>query len=408
MRYLFVHQNFPAQFLHLLRHLAAQQQHDLLFITENRVTNLPGVRKVLHGLPQQPSRSAHRDAREFELAMIRADAVARAAKSVKQLGYMPDIIIGHQGWGELLNLHDVWPKSPLLGYHEYYYHDDGLDVGFDPEFPLPEGETARVRAKNAVNLLALTNPGHAFTPTHFQHSTYPDWARPKINVLHEGVNLDICTPSPKIRARTISLGGYKINPDDKLVTYVVRDLEPYRGFHIMMRALPHLLNARPDIRVILVGGDHVSYGARPKQGTWRQHMLDELGDKLDHNRIHFTGRVAYETYTKILQRSDVHIYLTYPFVASWSLREAMSTGCAIVASDTEPVREFVTHKKTGLMVPFLEPEKVAQAALTLLEDDALNRKLRRGARAWAEKNLAMADYIAGYEKLIQRVIAAGP
>jgi glycosyltransferase involved in cell wall biosynthesis len=406
MRYLFVHQNFPGQFLHLLRHLAAQQQHDLLFLTENRTASLAGVRKVVHGLPQAPARNTHRDGREFELAMIRADGVARAAASIKALGFMPDIIIGHHGWGELLNLQDVWPQSPLLGYHEYFYHESGLDVGFDPEFPMPPGELSRVRAKNAVNLLALHNPGHGFTPTHFQHRTYPAWARPNIDVLHEGVNLDVCTPNGRSRMRTVSLGGYKINPADKLVTYVVRDLEPYRGFHIMMRALPRILAERPDARVILVGGDAVSYGARPEQGTWRQKLLDEVGDRLDLSRVHFTGRVTYESYVKILQRSDVHIYLTYPFVASWSLREAMATGCALVGSDTDPVREFITHRKTGLLAPFLEPDRVAEAALTLLEDDALNRRLRRAARAWAEKNLQMGEYIAGYEKLIERVVAA--
>jgi glycosyltransferase involved in cell wall biosynthesis len=176
----------------------------------------------------------------------------------------------------------------------------------------------------------------------------------------------------------------------------------------MMRALPRMLDARPDLRVILVGGDMVSYGVRPKEGTWRKQMLDELGDRLDMTRVHFTGRVTYETYVKILQRSDVHVYLTYPFVASWSLREAMAAGCALVGSDTEPVREFLTDRKTGLLVPFLEPDRVADAVLTLLADESLNRRLRRAARAWAENNLSMATYIAGYEKLIERVIAAGP
>jgi glycosyltransferase involved in cell wall biosynthesis len=405
MRYLFVHQNFPAQFVHILRHLAAQQQHDLVFLTENRGNALPGVRKIFHGLPQAPGRTTHRDARDFELATIRADGTAMAAQKLKSLGYQPDIIIGHHGWGEMLNMKDVWPDVPLLGYQEYYYHERGKDVGFDPEFPLAPQEFARVRAKNALNLLTLTNPGHGFTPTHFQQQTYPVWARDNITVLHEGVNLDVCKPEPKLRQRAVSLGGYKIAPADKLVTYVVRDLEPYRGFHIMMRALPRILRERPDVRVILVGGDLVSYGVRPPEGTWRKTMLDELGSALDLSRVHFTGRVPYETYVKILQRSDTHVYLTYPFVASWSLREAMATGCAIVASDTEPVHEFITHRKTGLLVPFLEPARVAEGVLKMLEDDALNRRLRRAARTWAEQHLRMDDYLAGYERLIAKVIA---
>lgn len=404
MRYLFVHQNFPAQFLHLLRDLVAEGGHELLFITENGRTPLEGVRKVVHGLPRLPARGVHRDAHEFELSMLRAEAVGKAARQLRALGFTPDAIIGHHGWGEMLNLPDVWPDAPLVGYHEFFYNLHGSDVNFDPEFPVGEELFSKIRAKNAINLLALNNPGLAHTPTHFQHATYPDWARPRIEVLPEGVNLDVCKPHPALRTRTVSIAGYKIRPEDKLVTYVVRDLEPYRGFHVMMRALPHVLAARPDARVILVGGDHVSYGARPERGTWREKMSDELGDRLDRGRVHFAGRVPYETYVKILQRSDTHVYLTYPFVASWSLREALAAGCALVASDTEPVREFVRHRRTGLLVPFLEPEKIAEGVLELLENTALAAKLRRAARLWAETNLRMEDYIKAYRALIARAI----
>jgi glycosyltransferase involved in cell wall biosynthesis len=175
----------------------------------------------------------------------------------------------------------------------------------------------------------------------------------------------------------------------------------------MMRALPRLLAARPDARVILVGGDHVSYGARPEKGTWREKMLDEVGPRLDMSRVHFTGKVGYDSYVKLLKRSDCHVYLTYPFVASWSLREAMATGCAVVASDTAPVREFVTHRRTGLLAPFLQPNAVADAVLTMLEDTALAGRLRRNARAWAERHLDMDDYITAYRALIDQVIAGG-
>jgi len=406
MKYLFVHQNFPAQYLHLLRHLAAQKKHDLLFITESTRNQLAGVRKVLRPGPKPSSNETHAYAREFDIAMTRAEGVVVAATSLKSMGFKPDIIVGHHGWGELLHVNDVWPDVKLLGYQEFYYNREGFDVGFDPEFPPSADMTARIRAKNAINLLSLANPGHGQTPTLFQHSTYPDWARPRISVLREGVNLDICRPDPEIRQRVVTLGGYKVRPADRLVTYVVRDLEPYRGFHIMMRAIPRMLEARPDLRVILVGGDGVSYGARLPNGTWRQRMLDEVGDRLDMSRVHFTGRVTYETYVKMLQRSDAHVYLTYPFVASWSLREALATGCALVASDTAPVHEFVRHRKNGLLAPFLEPDTVADRVLEILEDTALAGRIRRGARAWAEANLDMADYIAGYETLIAETMAS--
>jgi glycosyltransferase involved in cell wall biosynthesis len=408
MRYLFIHQNFPAQFLHLLRHLAAQKQHELLFITEAQRNHLMGVRKVVRQMPRQPSADWHPHGREFELALARADIVAKAAASLKGLGFTPDVIIGHHGWGEMLHVNDVWPDAPLLGYQEFYYNMEGFDVGFDPEFPATPDMPARIRSKNAVNLISLTNPGLGQTPTLFQLSTFPEWARPKITVLREGVNLDVCRPDPELRRRTVTLGGYKVKPSDRLVTYVVRDLEPYRGFHVLMRALPRLLAARADVRVILVGGDGVSYGTRPPAGTWREQMLNELDGKLDLTRVHFAGRVQYETYVKLLQRSDAHVYLTYPFVASWSLREAMAAGCALVVSDTAPVREFVTDRKTGLMTPFLKPDIIADRILEMLEDTRLSQRLRRAARAWAEANLDMATYLKAYEALIQRTLGSTP
>ncbi len=406
MKYLFLHQNFPAQFLHLLRHLAEQNAHELLFITEAQRNQIAGVRKVVRA-PPDPRAAAHWHpmARDFEMALLRADSVARTAGNLKALGFTPDIIIGHQGWGEMLHVNDVWPDAPLLGYHEFYYNLHGYDVGFDPEFPPAPDMAARIRTKNAVNLLALANPGIGQTPTAFQHNTYPAWAREKIHVLQEGVNLDVCRPNPDLRRRVVTLGGYKVKPSEKLVTYVVRDLEPYRGFHVFMRSLPRILDARPDTRVILVGGDGVSYGAKPAKGTWREHMQDELRGKLDVSRVHFAGRVQYETYVKLLQRSDAHVYLTYPFVASWSLREAMSAGCALVASDTAPVREFVTDRVSGRLAPFLQPDAIADHVLEMLEDTKMAARLRAGARSWAEANLDMGVYIANYEKLIAR--AAG-
>jgi len=403
MRYLFVHQNFPAQFLHILRHLAAQQQHDLVFLTENRGNVLPGVRKIYHSLLQTPSKHIHRDARDFELAAIRADGTATAARTLKGLGYQPDIIIGHHGWGELLNIRDIWPDVPLLGYLEFYYCTTGIDVDFDPEFPVHPADFPRIRAKNAVNLLALNLGANAQTPTKWQLSTYPEWAREKITLLPEGVNLDVTKPNAQARRRNLVIGGTTIKPTDKLITYVSRDLEPYRGFHLMMRAIPHLLRARKDIRVVMVGADGVSYGLAPAEGTWRQKMLAELGDEIDPRRVLFPGRIDYKLYTAMLQRSDAHVYLSYPFVASWSLREALATGCVVIGSDTPTVREFITHEKNGLLVSFFDPKGLADSVLRVLDDALLARRLREAARHYAEQNLAMADYLAAYEALIGRL-----
>jgi len=405
LRFLFVHQNFPGQFLHILRHLAASGQHDIIFITQENANIIAGVRKATYRGPGDLNPSIHRDAQEFDHAMTRAQGVAQVAANLKELGFRPDVIIGHQGWGEMLNLGDIWPDVPMLGYYEFYYNTSGFDVNFDPEFPTLYSALPRVRAKNAVNMLALANPGHGITPTRFQQSTYPAWARDRIAILSEGVNLDICHPDPTAASRTFQHGDLVVEPGEKLVTYVARDLEPYRGFHIVMRALPSLLRARLDVKVLLVGSDGVSYGARLQDSTWREHMLREVGPSLDPARVHFCGRVDYADYIRMLQRSDAHVYLTYPFVASWSLREALAMGCAIVASDTAPVQEFVAHGQAGLLTPFLDPAALSLRIQETLEDTGLAARLRVGARTYAEQHLRMEDHLAGYMRLIEVLVA---
>ncbi|MFT8719082.1 glycosyltransferase family 4 protein [Acetobacter sp.] len=408
MKFLFVHQNFPGQFLHIVRHLVRSGRHEIVFISENNDNVIPGVRRVLYRSPTPAPEGTHAGAREFALGLSRADAVAQAAMTLKNLGFVPDIIIGHHGWGELLNLQDVFPTSPVLGYFEFFYHSNGLDVGFDPEFPAMPEMLPRIRAKNAINLQALNNPGWGQTPTLFQRNTYPSWALDRISVLREGVNLDLCCPDKKAARQSLTVNGVTISPKERLVTYVSRDLEPYRGFHVFMRALPRILKECPQARIVMVGGDGVSYGARLAHTTWRQHMLSELEGQLDLDRVHFVGKVSYDDFRALLKRSDAHVYLTYPFVASWSLREAMAMGCALVGSDTDPVREFLEDGRTGLLVPFIEPDRIAEGVLTLLENRKLAQSLREAARAEAERTLCLNDYLARYEDLIEQVSGIAP
>jgi glycosyltransferase involved in cell wall biosynthesis len=405
MRFLFVHQNFPGQFLHLVRHLLAAQRHDVVFICEPNANVIPGVRKITYQLPPRQDVAVHPDARDLQQAVVRAEAVAKTARQLKDLGFEPEIIIGHHGWGELLNLCDVWPDAPLLGYHEFFYNTAGYDVGFDPEFPTDPVHYPGIRAKNAVNLLALANRGHGQTPTRFQLGTYPAWAQPSITVLPEGVNLDICRPNPELRGRVTTVAGLEIRPNERLITYVSRDLEPYRGFHVMMRAVPHILRAQPNARVVMVGGDGVSYGARLATGNWRELFCAQAGPSLDPARVHFPGKIGYADYVRLLQRSDAHVYLTYPFVASWSLREALACGCALVASDTAPVREFVTDGETGLLTPFSDARRLAERVNEALEGGEAIAAMRSAARGFAETHLRMDDHIAQYERLIERLTA---
>ncbi len=399
MRYLFIHQNFPGQYLHIVRHLLKDKSNDIVFISQPNQNHISGVRRVSYQLPKYTQDEIHPNARDYELSARRADLVAMTATNLKSLGFTPDIIIGHHGWGELLNLADLWPGVPMLGYFEFYYRLVGQDVGFDPEFPIEPERFPRIRAMNLVNLHALSLEQHGQTPTEWQRSRYPAWAQDQIRLLPEGANLDICKPDPAVRAAPFAIGDFQVAPHEKLITYVSRNLEPYRGLHVMMRALPALLK-RTDIKIVMVGGDDVSYGARLADSTWREHFQAKLAGTYDTARLLMPGQVPYETYVRMLQRSDAHVYLTYPFVASWSLREAIACGCAVVGGDVQPVTEFIEHGVNGMLVPPLDSTKLAEQVLALLETPALEKRIRSGARKYAEKTLGMASHISAFEARI--------
>jgi glycosyltransferase involved in cell wall biosynthesis len=408
LKFLFVHQNFPGQYLHIIRSLLEDNEkrpgaHEIVFMTEPNVNVLLGVRKVTYSKPPLTQAGVHRDANDFDLAMRRAEACAIGARQIKQLGFVPDIIIGHHGWGEMLNLIDVYPGVPMLGYFEFFYQTENSDVNFDPEFPLPHERYSGVRAKNAINLQALALDQHGQAPTVWQKSTYPDWARERIELLEEGVDLEVCKPDPAARRKTLKIGSLTVSPKQKLITYVARNLEPYRGFHTFMRSLPIILSKRKDVVVSVVGGDDISYGSASPQGLWREVMLAELQGKLDLSRIHFMGKVPYEHHMSLLKRSDAHVYLSYPFVASWSLREAMAIGCVIIGADTPTVTEFITHRKTGLIAPALDHKAIAKAVLEGLENTKLATAMRAAAREYAEQRLDMAEYLRRYRAMIERV-----
>lgn len=385
MKFLFVHQNFPGQFLHILRYLADRPEHEIVFITEPNTNEIPRVRKVPYVRPAPAAKEAHVAARELDGGVRRAEAVWRVAMNLRNLGFTPDVIVGHHGWGEMLNLTDVWPGVPMLGYFEFYYDPLKADVGFDPEFPSDPSDYPRIRAKNAINHIALNLDQHGMSPTRWQLSTYPAWAQERINLLWEGVELDLCKPNPAARRKELKINELRIRPTDKLVTYVSRDLEPYRGFHLMMRTLPILQRARKDLKAVLIGSDGVSYGVMPPEGTWRDIMMQEVGGELDMSRIAFPGRVPYSTYLSLLQRSDAHVYLTYPFVASWSLRESLAIGCAVVGSDTQPVSEFITHDDNGLLTSFFDKQALADNSGTAGKPGPEPAAARGGARLCREE-----------------------
>jgi glycosyltransferase involved in cell wall biosynthesis len=381
MKILFVHQNFPGQYLHLARHLGAIPGNEIVFLTQRKDgAALPGVSNIVYQPHRTVTQNQHHYLLDTESGVLNAQAVARAALSLKESGFVPDVMLGHNGWGEIWYLKDVFPNAPLIGYFEFFYRYRGADVGFAQDEPDVFDNAPRIRTKNLGNLLALDTVDIGQTATQWQKSLYPPGYHAKLHVLHEGIDTQIVKPDPV--ARFTLPTGIELTREDEVLTYVARNLEPYRGFPQFMRSLPAILKERADAQVLIVGGDEVSYGHRlPPGQTHRQRMLDELGSALDLSRVHFLGKLPYSAYIKVLQVSRVHVYLTYPFVLSWSLLEAMSAGCLVVGSRTAPVEEVIRDGENGLLVDFFNPQEIAER---VIEGMAAGRdghaELRRNAR----------------------------
>jgi glycosyltransferase involved in cell wall biosynthesis len=380
MKVLCVHQNFPGQYLHLARFLGTQPEHQVVFITQRQDVELPGVRKIVYKPRRTISPQVHHYLRESEAAVLNAQEVARIALDLRKAGFIPDVMLGHNGWGEIWYLKDIFPEAPLIGYFEFFYRMQGADVGFDPADPITPDTAPRLRTKNLGNLLALDTADLGQCPTEWQKSVYPRRYQPILNVIHEGIDTTIVKPDRGARL-IIADKKAEFAAGEEIVTYVARNLEPYRGFPSFMRSLPKILAGRPNARVVIVGGDDVSYGARlPNGQTYRQKMLAELAGSVDLSRVHFLGKIPYNGFIKVLQVSRVHVYLTYPFVLSWSMLEAMAAGCLVVASRTQPVEEVIHHGGNGLLVDFFSHDQIADRVIEALEDDQSFGSLRHNAR----------------------------
>lgn len=383
MNVLFVHTNFPAQFRPLAEALAADPSHRLAAIGSQTAGGMRGVRLERYYFQDAGHAAVHSFARRFDSEARRAEQVLYALNALEGAGFVPDVILAHSGWGETLPLRAKFPRARLIIYCEYYYRDKGQDVHFDPEFPqLGIDGLTYLRAKNASQLLALAECDLGLSPTRWQRSTYPPEFQGKIAVAHEGV--DTQTVRPDAHATFTLPSGSTISARDEVITFVARNLEPLRGYHVFMRALPEIMRARPHAHVVIVGGDGVSYGPHPHDGrTWKDTYRMEVAARIDPRRVHFVGTLAYAAYLRLLQVSRAHVYLTYPFVLSWSLIEAMSAGCLVIGSDTAPVREVVIANENGLIVPFFDVRALSLAVIDALARPAAYAGLRQTARATA-------------------------
>jgi glycosyltransferase involved in cell wall biosynthesis len=355
MNILFVHQNFPGQFRHSATALAADKRNTVVALCINPPAYAtPGVTVARYPVRRKPVEGLSPYLADIQSKVLRGEAAAAAALELKKKGFNPDIIIVHPGWGEQMFLRDIWPSARVLSFMEFFYRSEGLDTNFDPEFAANDiGARLRTRAKTFNLVLALEGTDWSYSPTRWQRSSLPTAHQARTSVIFDGIDTEFITPDPK--AVFALPDGRSVKQGDEVLTFVNRNMEPYRGFHVFMRTLPAIQKARPDAITLIVGGDDVSYGAKPAGGgSWKDVMLKEVGEKLDMSRIAFLGRIPYGDYRTLLQVSRVHAYLTYPFVLSWSMLESLAAECLVVGSATPPVQEALRHGENGLLVDFFD------------------------------------------------------
>ena len=373
MKILFIHPNYPSQFRRLAPRLA-ELGHEVIFLTGKREWHAPDP-VDFQLKPYQCHRSGgsewlHPYLRRFDQAVLEGQAVFRSCADLSKEGWEPDWVINHVGFGVGLYIRDVFPLARRAALFEWYYNSEGSDVDFLNRGPVEPDRRLRLRTWNAQTLIELADADHAVTPTLWQQKQFPEWMRQRLKVVHEGIDwLRL-----KELSSSVGQGWPACSKDSEIVTYVSRGFEEYRGFPQAMKALALLQQMRPKVQVLIAGSDLVAYGAGRSDGrSWQTWAQEEAG--LDQHRTHWLGPLQTAEYHRLLQASHVHLYLTIPFVLSWSLLEAMAAGCSIVSSSTPPVEEMITSGKHGLLCDFFDHAQQAQAMNRLLDDRALAKAL---------------------------------
>jgi glycosyltransferase involved in cell wall biosynthesis len=401
LRLLFVHKHFPGQFLNLALAFAAQPDNEVVFISTEPGFDVHGIKTV----QVQPARASaaptHHYVQPLEDAVLLGQAAYRAATTLRKEGFLPDLIYAHAGQGPGLFMKDVFPETPVIGQFEWYYHPRNSDPDYLALDQVTEDEGLRLRTKNADMLLELVQCDYGICPTAFQMDQFPPEFHGKLQVIHEGIDTSFF--SPKQRG-DLTLGELQLEDDAEIVTYATHGLEPYRGFPQFMRALGHLQGLRPRLHAVIAGDDAVYYGNPRSDGkSWKEAMLEELPG-LDLSRIHFTGPLTIQDYRRVLRASHAHVFLTAPFVLSWSLLEAMSTGCTIVGSTTAPVCEVVEDGETGILADFFDAFRLAAKIGEALDDRDRAEALGRAARAYMVKHYDLGSVLPSHFRLASHVL----
>ena len=405
MKVLLVHPNFPGQYAHLLQRLAARPGTQVAGIGARAFAVPEGVDLRVYDPPPPLAETVPPRMRPSQAALARGERAGRLALDLRRDGFVPDVVLGHIGWGDTIYLKDIFPEAPLLLYAEFFYSATGADVGHEPGRPSTMADAFRIRAMNMPLLTSMAAADWGATPTRWQRDRFPEWFRTRVSLMHEGIDTGLCRPDPEARFELPN--GTVLRPGDEVVTYVARGLEPYRGFPTFMRALPALLAARPGVRVVIVGGDGASYG-RPPEGaaSWREAMLAEVGP-LDSARVHFLGRIPHPALHALFRVSAAHVYLTVPFVLSWSVLEAMACGALVVGSATPPVQEVIEDGVNGVLTDLYDAPALARRLAEVLSDPARHAPLRAAARRTVEKRFDLRRVCLPRQMAVVEALAAG-
>jgi glycosyltransferase involved in cell wall biosynthesis len=394
MKILFIHRDFPGQFMHLARVLAMNSSNLVLFITSNEDIPGEGINKLVYKKPDKNSIPGSAYLKEYSEAVAHGQAAANIAAAMKKKGIIPDIIYAHS-WGSSMFMKDIFPDVPLLCYFEWFDNADGAAIGFDGNIPnLDYRET--IRSNTPYKLIDLYSCDAGISPTEWQKSQFPKEFHHKIKVIHDGVNTDICKPDENAKCKVQSVKYHcderkiqkrEFTAKDEVITYATRGMEPMRGFVQFMEAVEILLKKRPNAHFVVAGKDKVCYGEPLKKGTYKELMLKKLN--VNSNRVHFVEALDFDEYIRLLQISSVHFYSTYPFVLSWSLMEAMSTGCCIVASNTPPVTEMIKDNYNGLLFDFFNVNQIVEKIEYALDNKKEMQKIRENARKTIVENYSL-------------------
>ncbi len=418
MHILYVHQNFPAQFGHIARHLVTKLGWECSFISQTPAGVVDGINKITYKMSGGATKQNHYCSRTFENTVWHCDGVYRALKALPHL--QPDLIVGHSGFGSTLFLRELYRDRPIINFFEYFYraHDPLSDMDWrkDLAWEVPEMNYLRSYCRNAMILLDLQNCDGAYTPTEFQKSRFPGEYLAKLDVIFDGVDRgfyhshdDTLRPAISKRAsRTI--GGVDVSPETRIVTYVSRGFESMRGFDIFMRSAKLIHERYPNVIFYVVGTDRIAYGGDenyiPGYKSFKEWTLSR--DKYDMSKFVFTGRLTPAELGRLLASSDLHIYLTVPFVLSWSMMDALSCGATVLASRTPPIEEMIREGENGLLADFFQPEDFANKAIEVLKDPAAFRHLGKAGEQMIVEKYSLEAVLPRMLKMYEDVLNRKP